>query len=189
MRLLLFAILGGVLLAPALWGLLAAPPAPTPPPAPVPGAPTPEPAAEPGPGGECATGCAAAPADTEALAPAEFRRLLAAFAAEPMSEESPALETLLFHGAESARLLAEEGPGLLDSRRLAFLERELGRTHVRLAVRVVDERGVERMRLGPRRLPWGEKQHLHPDRTTDLQPPELSGTVRRVGLHHLWTRF
>ena len=53
----------------------------------------------------------------------------------------------------------------------------------------MDERGVERLRLGNRRVPLGVKKHLLPADPGDLPPPEISGTVRRVGLHHLWTRL
>ena len=70
-----------------------------------------------------------------------------------------------------------------------MLERELDRRHALLSVRLVDAAGKERLRLGPTRVPLGEKQHRLAEDTTDLQAPEVSGTVRRVGLHHLWTRL
>jgi len=136
----------------------------------------------------CATGCAALPALDRDLSADEFERLLAAYAVQPMSGESAALEALLFHGAAAGALLDTLG-GELDAEREAFLRRELTRTHARLDVRITDETGVVRLHLGDTLIPLGEKQHLHPHDTNNLQTPEVSGTVHRVGLKHLWARL
>lgn len=143
-----------------------------------------------GPGGEevCATGCSAVPALDKNLSADEFERLLAAFATQPMSGESGALEALLFHGPSALALLDNLG-GELDAEREAFLRGELARTRASLDVRIIDETGAERLHLGETSIPLGEKQHLHPHETNDLQPPEVSGTVHRVGLEHLWARL
>ena len=77
----------------------------------------------------------------------------------------------------------------LDPLRHMLLEEELSRRTARLEVRFVNDADVERLRLEPTLVPLGVKQHLHPQHTLDLQPPEISGTVRRVGLRHLWTRL
>ena len=119
------------------------------------------------------------------LTRAEFRVLLAQFAAVPVGCESDALDALLFHGARTRTLVAQSH-GLAASHR-AYLERELSRDHARLSVRVVAEDGTERIRLD-RRVPLDIKQHLH-GTTRGLQNPEISGTVRRVGLDYVWGRL
>ena len=137
----------------------------------------------------CAAGCAAIPIPSPDLTHEEFEDLLVRLATEPLTEMSPALETLLFHGAKAARHLATYGAAVLDDARARFLEEELARQEIWVAMRVVDEKGTVRARMAPTRIPLGERRHLHVDEATDLQPPEFSGTVRRVGLNHIWTRW
>ena len=140
------------------------------------------------PGGDvCATGCAALPRSADELSEPELEQALSAFAEAPCGP-SGALETLLFYGAQTRRWL-DDGRRALPSGHEAHLRTELARTHATLDVRVVDELGVERLRLGERRVPLGVKQHLAVARTRDLQPPEVSGTVRRVGVDRLWARL
>ena len=86
-------------------------------------------------------------------------------------------------------MLARLGADGLDQQRLRFLRRELSRTQARLSVRIVDGEGVQRVRLGPVTMPLGIKQHLHADVCRRMQPPEISGTVYRVGQDHLWARL
>ncbi len=136
----------------------------------------------------CATGCAAVPAPAAELDADEFRALVARLAREPLAAGSVALETLLFHGARTRELVAELGLAGLDAERAAWLERELARTRALLRVRLVNDAGHERAVLEAR-VPLDEKQHLFPELTHDLQPPEISGTVRRVGVDHLWARL
>ena len=141
----------------------------------------------------CATGCAIGSHAPPPLTESEFRDLLRRFASEKISAsnggESSALDTLLFHGERSRELLARLGADGLDQQRLRFLRRELSRTQARLSVRIVDGEGVQRVRLGPVTMPLGIKQHLHADVCRRMQPPEISGTVYRVGLDHLWARL
>ena len=143
----------------------------------------------PGQNDACATGCSAVPATIGSLDGPEIERLLSEFVGGPASEENQALETLLFHGAQVKDLWETLDRSALDAERGAFLRRELARTHARLDVRFVDDRGVERLRLGDQRVPLGIKEHLFPIDTQGFQPPEISGTVRRVGLKHLWARL
>jgi hypothetical protein len=135
---------------------------------------------------EC--GCAAAEVASSKPTEEQFESLLAQFATEPMSEQSHALEALLFHGLATQGYLDGQSAVGLDPQRLSFLRRELRRTHALVAVRVIDQAGVLRAGLEPTSIPFGVKQHLHARDTSELQPPEISLTVKRVGLHHLWTR-
>lgn len=132
----------------------------------------------------CATGCAAEPDPSEDEAAAAVANALQAFAANGEG----ALDELLFHGPATQAAL-ERGASGLSAEAEELLRRELSRTHVELDVRLVDERGVERLRLGSKRVPIGEKQHVHPRRTERLASPEVSGTVQRVGREHLWIRL
>ena len=138
---------------------------------------------------QCAAGCAALPDDREELGQVEFGRLLKECARSPLDGDNLALETLLFHGAQTlAYLDAPEGVGAADPLR-DLLARELARDHVRLEVRVTDRSGAIRIALQPVVVPLGIKQHLHADQAQGLDAPEISGTIKRVGLRHLWARF
>ena len=147
------------------------------------------PAASPSGGDVCAVGCAAAPASQLLLSEAEYLDLALRYADEPLEPGSSALEALLFHGADTLGWLDSLGSAGLDEEREAFLRRELERTHVRLSVRVVGSGGIVRVRLDDALAPLGVKQHMTATRVLDLRTPEISGTVRRVGLNHLWTRL
>lgn len=137
----------------------------------------------------CDTGCSAASSAIDELSVEEYLALIEAWAADPDREGGRALETLLFHGAQVPGLAAFHGTGSLRGSDVAYLLREVARDHALLSVRLVNEAGEERLRLGPARVPLGEKQHLFPEHLSDLQPPEVSGTVRRVGVDHLWARL
>ena len=137
----------------------------------------------------CATGCAALNSDEDVLTETEFTRLLGECAQQPLDSDNLALETLLFYGSQTkAHLAARPGPDVDEGLR-QFLKRELARDHVRLEIRVVDSTGVTRISLGPVVVPLGEKQHLHADQAQGFDGPEVSGTLKRVGLGHMWARF
>jgi len=123
------------------------------------------------------------------LAPEEFDALVERFATEPLEPGSEALERLLFHHEDGRRYLHRAERPALDPQREAFLARELGRTHAVIGFRVIDEEGRERMRVDPTPVPLGAKQHLPTTATDDVQPASFNGTVVRVGLDHLWTRY
>jgi hypothetical protein len=146
---------------------------------------------EPHGGQVCASGCAASRHPTDELTRSDFRRLLEEFAGQPMDETSLAFETLLYYGRQTSKLLAAQGsPGSppLDPLRAAVLRRELQSTHATIEVRVVDEQGEVRSWLPPTHVPL-DRRHVFPMETKRLQPLVTSGTVKRVGLHHLWTRL
>jgi hypothetical protein len=118
----------------------------------------------------------------------EYHRLLRQFAREPMSEESAALETLLYYGRQARELLVREGAAPLDDARAAFLSRELEVTHALIAFRIVDEQGLRRVWMPPTRVPLDRRHEFHME-VEDLPPLITSGTVKRVGLSHLWNRL
>jgi hypothetical protein len=136
----------------------------------------------------CTGGCATSSHEPLPLSESELRKAFDGVAGRAAGEPSPALETLLFHAPQTRDYLNTMGARLTESQR-AFLERELNRSHVQFELRILDEAGVERLRLEPRRVPLRIKQHLHAEHHRNLQPPEISGTLYRVGLDHLWARL
>lgn len=135
----------------------------------------------------CASGCLPSKHPTPVLAEAAYRALLARYAVEP-AEGGPALDELLYYGRQTRELALRHGTGPLDRERAALLARELARTHVVVEFRVVDERGTVRVRLPPTRVPL-EIRYEYDMEVQDLQPVVTSGTVKRVGLKHLWQRL
>jgi len=124
------------------------------------------------------------------LSRADLERLLHTWSADPDGDEGRlALDTILFHGPRARALAWQAGFGALAPDRARFLARELERDHARLALRLVDDAGAVRLHLPPTRVPLGEKQHIVVHDAGGLQPPEVSGTVKRVGLSHLWVRL
>ena len=136
----------------------------------------------------CASGCAVSRHPTKELTKTAFRQLLEQFEREPISEESHALETLLFFGRQTKELIMSDGIGPLDSQRAAALQHELSRTHALISIRVVDENGVVRSSLPPTSVPL-DRRHVFSMNVNEVQPLVTSGTVKRVGLYHLWTRL
>ncbi len=138
-----------------------------------------------------ASGCGAIPDDTPELTHAGLEELLAAYSAERADVPSEPLENILFH-FESARAHITADPSLLEGLPIdhaAILQRELRRDTARVEIDVIDEHGILRLHLDQRGWPIGHKHHVLVHESAAIQPPEASGTVKRVGLHHLWTRM
>ena len=137
----------------------------------------------------CASGCAADQHPTPPLLKEEFHRLMGLYAKEPMSDQSEGLEHLLYYGRQSLLYLDRLGRGPLDQEREWFLRRELQKTHVFVELRVIDEFGQVRVWNKPARVPL-DVRHGFEFTTKDYQRIEEStGTVKRVGLYHLWQRI
>lgn len=136
----------------------------------------------------CASGCAASRHPTAQLDEASFHDLIFQYATEPMDETSVALETLLYFGPQTKSMLEKFGFGQLDRRRADFLWQQLKITHALISIRVVDDQGIVRSWLEPTRVPFDRRHEFHMQ-ANQVQPNETSGTVKRVGLYHLWTRL
>ena len=136
----------------------------------------------------CPSGCAASRHPTDELTRPRFRQLMAQLALEPMDETSPAFETLLYFGRQAKAFVDSEGTSPLDPARATILRRELARTHARVSIRVVDDQGEIRAWLPPTRVPL-DRRHEFPMETKNVQPLQTSGTIKRVGLYHLWNRL
>ncbi|GEM_PF-1815200 len=136
----------------------------------------------------CASGCAASRHPTPPLSWAKFQRLLEKWKQEPLGRPTPGLEQLLFYGRQSLVYLRRVAPEALEEKRRQFLQQQLQRTHVVVSFRVVDRQGVVRVYLPPTRVPLDIRHEYLMD-THDLQPVVTSGTIKRVGLYHLWQRI
>ncbi len=136
----------------------------------------------------CASGSRVSRHPTERLTKRRFDELLQQLQQESPTAESLAFETLLFYGRQTADLIAQFGTGDLNPAVAKSLLTELRRTHVRIEIRVVDERGEVRSWLPATRLPL-DRRHVFRMQAERLQPLVMSGTVKRVGLDHLWTRL
>lgn len=136
----------------------------------------------------CASGCAASRHPTETLGKAEFARLMRRLEQAPLDRNNNALETLLYYGRQTSDLLLKHGAFGVSATTLSRLNQELQRTHALVEIRVVDEHGEVRSRLQPTRVPL-DRRHVFEMETKNLQPLVTSGTVKRVGLDHLWTRL
>ena len=136
----------------------------------------------------CASGCAASSHATPELNRNEFQRLLTRYEQGPLDETNEALEALLFYGRQSTALLRKLSPSGPMRKHDEFLRRELKKTHALLSFRIVDEQGIVRVEMKRTRVPL-DRRHVFDMKTQGLQPLVTSGTVKRVGLHHLWTRL
>ena len=136
----------------------------------------------------CASGCAASRHPTEALTREQFFALRQEMTCGPLDETNRALETLLYYGRQSRDLLSREGFGPLGPRQGDFLWAELARTHARISLRIVDESGQVRSKMHKTIVPL-DRRHEFEMESHNLQPLITSGTVKRVGLDHLWTRL
>ena len=136
----------------------------------------------------CKSGCAVSRHPTESLSSRRYSELLAAYARSPASEASQALDSLLFYGRQTRLWAHRKGWGPLSAAHVKYLQQELSHTHVRVTIRVVDEQGVIRSQLAPTRVPL-DRRHIFDMQSHDLPALITSGTVKRTGLHHLWTRL
>ncbi len=136
----------------------------------------------------CASGCAVSRHPTEELTKTGYLQLLEQYLREPTNEDSEALEALLFYGRQTSAMIVNHGLGLLDRERAALLQDELKRTHAKIRIRVTDENGVVRSSLPQTSIPL-DRRHVFLMDVNKVQPLVTSGTVKRVGLYHLWTRL
>ncbi len=136
----------------------------------------------------CASGCAASRHPTETLGEAEFRQWMDQLDQTSLDEHNLAFESLLYHGRQTSDWLLKLGTCGIAPEAARRLHAELQKTHVLVEIRLTDEFGEVRSWLPPTRVPL-DRRHVFTMRTRRLQPLVTSGTVKRVGLDHLWTRL
>ncbi|MCA8919637.1 MAG: hypothetical protein KDB32_11205 [Planctomycetes bacterium] len=135
----------------------------------------------------CAS-CGDARHPTAPLLLGEYETLIAQYANDPV-DDSEALDSLCYYGVQTRDMLRDHGVGDLDAEHAEFFKREISRTHAFLSVRVTDENGVVRISMLRKRVAFDQRAHHEVDEVVDVLPPEISGTVKRVGLYHIWARF
>lgn len=131
----------------------------------------------------CSSSCATASTSSPAATDREVRAWLAGYAKAPFRNAGPDLETLLFHATVVRDALWRGVGGALPDAHLQFLNRELAITSATVGLRVVEPDGTERTWLNRTGVPFDEKSHLH------APSCEVSITLKRVGLHHIWARL
>ena len=136
----------------------------------------------------CASGCAASDHPTKELTQRRFLQLLVDYSSEEIDPPGKAFEMLLYFGRQTRSLIGSEGTGSLDPLRVAVLKRELSYTHAVVSIRLVDEAGAVRASLPPTSVPL-DRRHEFELESYDLRSLIASGTVKRVGRDHLWTRL
>ena len=136
----------------------------------------------------CASGCAASNHPTEKLTREHFEQLLRRYTVEPMDETSLAFETLLYYGWQTREMMTGQSLSVLDPLREQVLRHELRRTHANISIRLVDDEGNVRASLPPTKVPLDRRHEFKMD-TNRVQPLITSGTIKRVGLYHIWTRL
>lgn len=135
----------------------------------------------------CASGCSLSRHPTTTLTRDYFRELITELPNGEMDQSNESLETLLYFGAQTIAQISEGGFEL-DSAWRDFLQKQLARTHASVQIRVVDENGVVRSWLTPTSVPL-DRRHVFEMETDNVQPLVTSGTVKRVGLNHVWARL
>ncbi len=137
---------------------------------------------------DCDTGCASH-GKLKTPARSQWMQALLKFAKEPLQSGSPGLETLLFHGDMSRKQLTLRQKLPLPQAHIAFLAKELRRTHARIAIRIRTENGIMAASVTPQKVQIGHHFHLKANKTIQLQVPSFGGRIERVGLKHLWVRI
>ena len=136
----------------------------------------------------CASGCALSNHPTEKLNHETFRKLMVECGQSPLDENNKAFEALLYYGRQTREFLEQDGFSPLMTSQARTLNRELLRTHALISIRVIDERGEVRSSISQTRVPF-DRRHVFDMETNNVQPLVTSGTVKRVGVHHMWTRL
>ena len=136
----------------------------------------------------CASGCAASRHPTAPLTADAFRQLLVAYQQAAPTADNVPLEKILFYGRQSRQHWNIQQTTSIDPLWRMVLDEELGKTHVLVSLRILDESGDIRSAMTNIRVPL-DRRHVFTMQTNNLQPLVTSGTVKRVGLDHLWTRL
>jgi len=136
----------------------------------------------------CKSGCALSNHPTDELSTVRFRQLLAQYSREALKTPCLSLETLLFHGRQTRQLLVRHGSPQLSAGHASFLRHEVGRSHVKVSLRLLDDRDAVIATLPSTRVPL-DRRHEFVLESSKLPSVKASGTIKRVGLKHLWTRL
>lgn len=135
----------------------------------------------------CASGCEVSHHPTPRLAKSRFVELVDRYRNSPPKESTPCLDELIYFGSQTALMLKSTEHGLGEEHR-GFLQAELSKQDLVIELRIVDEAGKLRVYLPPTSVPQHVRQEFAMD-VHDFQHAITSGTVKRVGLNHVWQRL
>lgn len=135
----------------------------------------------------CASGCALSRHPTPLLTKKKFVELCKQYRAEEPKLESRSLDSLIFYGSQTARHL-NTNPAALPKEHTAFLSHQLAASQLIVEIRVIEEGGRVRVSLPPTKVPQHIRQEFAMD-VADLNTTITSGTLKRVGLNHVWQRL
>ena len=136
----------------------------------------------------CASGCAVSRHPSGRLTPTTFTTLLNVYQQSPPTGDNGALEEILFYSRQSRKYWQRHRDACPDPLWQRVLDDELKKTHVLVSLRILDESGMIRSKLTNVRVPL-DRRHVFQMQSNGLQPLTTSGTVKRVGLDHLWARL
>ena len=138
---------------------------------------------------QCASGCAASRHPTRRLTRERLQELLATVEQRPLDDRNPAFEELLYFGPQALEMWQRyERRFPLAKATTARLVEEWRKSHVGVQLRLLDSAGNVCAWLPATQVPL-DRRHVFTMRTDQLPPLIASGTVKRVGVHHLWTRL
>jgi hypothetical protein len=137
----------------------------------------------------CKTGCAIAKHGDGPLESEELQEWLQAYQESDALAPTVALETLLYHGEQVRRFMASNNSKVLDAAHRSKLNEELSKVYAVVEARLVNDEGEVVSHLQPTEVRLGEKAHLYIPGQNGRPPFEISGTVMRVGVAHLWARL
>ena len=136
----------------------------------------------------CASGCAVSRHPTTRLTADAFRKLVAKYQQSAPTGKNRALEEILFFGRQSRQHWHTLRLQPIAPLWQLVLDEELEKTHALVSLRVIDESGDIRSKISHVRVPL-DRRHIFKMQTKTHQSLITSGTVKRVGLDHLWTRL
>lgn len=106
------------------------------------------------------------------------------------AESAAALDLLLYHAEQARAVLRSAPPVPLDPQRRAVLEDELRRDEALVSIRVVGDDDSVLLGTDDVQVALGEKAHLLAQGAGGAASAgDFSGTVLRVGQHHMWARY
>ena len=136
----------------------------------------------------CASGCALSRHPTRRLTRWRFEELMDRLSTARGEASYRVWDELVYYGAQSRQFLESYPLDRLRGESVSRLRRELARDHVRIQIRVVDQHGAVCSWLPETRIPL-DRRHVFDMETDGLQSLVTSGTVKRVGMDHLWVRL
>ena len=135
----------------------------------------------------CASGCAVSRHPTQLLTKKRFLELCKQYRADEPGVDSESLDSLIFYGSQTVRHL-KMNPSALPRKHFAFLSQQLDLSQLIVELRVIEEGGRVRVSLPPTKVPQHIRQEFAMD-VADLNTTITSGTLKRVGLNHVWQRL